>query len=98
MAASPIEWAESIKPSTMMEGLENRQMKEVQVEVVVELVITGLCCGCCGTASTRLGLNCGATGLAAGATGAVGATGATAATGAPCDAGATVAATWGELV
>ena len=77
MAASPMEWAESIKPSTMMEGLENRQIKEVQVEVVVELVITGLCCGCCGTTSTRLGLNCGATGLAAGATG---------------------AATWGELV
>ena len=87
MAASPIEWAESIKPSTMMEGLENRQIKEVQVEVVVELVITGLCCGCCGTTSTRLGLNCGATGLAAGATVATG-----------LAAGAAVAATWGELV
>ena len=54
-----MEWAESIMPSIMMEGLENRQMKEVQVEVDVEVVIVlGLCCGGCGVRSVVLGLNC----------------------------------------
>ena len=55
IAASPMEWAESIMPSIMMEGLVNRQMKEEQVEVVVVL---GLCCGGCGVRSVVLGLNC----------------------------------------
>ena len=58
IAASPMEWAESIMPSIMMEGLENRQMKEVQVEVAV-IVVLGLCCGGCGVRSVVLGLNCG---------------------------------------
>ena len=57
IAASPMEWAESIMPSTMMEGLVNRQMKEVQVEVEV-VVVLGVCCGGCGVRSVVLGLNC----------------------------------------
>ena len=56
IAASPMEWAEFIMPS-MMEGLVNRQMKEVQVEVEV-VVVLGVCCGGCGDRSVVLGLNC----------------------------------------
>ena len=57
-----MEWAESIMPSIMMEGLVNKHMKEVQVEVdekVEVVVVLGLCCGGCGVRSVVLGLNCG---------------------------------------
>ena len=56
-----MEWAESIMPSIMMEGLVNKHMKEVQVEVdekVEVVVVLGLCCGGCGVRSVVLGLNC----------------------------------------
>ena len=63
IAASPMEWAESIRPSTMMEGLLNRQKKEAQVVVVVDVVTVGmgelgLCCVGCGVRSVGLGMNC----------------------------------------
>lgn len=52
-----MEWAESIMPSIMMEGVVNRQMKELQWEVE-DVALLGLGCGGCGVRSVLLGLNC----------------------------------------